>query len=121
MIEKKANKIAKNELKDVKVIVCTKFPNNDKKIDTVKGSDQTNEPTEAKKVRIDSPNNNENFANNLNESNCEEIQTKVDLGVKKTLKLAEASQQISIKVKKFECNICSKKFHRFNDLIIHTL
>ena len=88
MIEKKANKIAKNELKDVKVIVCTKFPNNDKKIDTVKGSDQTNEPTEAKKVRIDSPNNNENFANNLNESNCEEIQTKVDLGVKKTLKLA---------------------------------
>ena len=95
-------------MKDVKVIVCTKFPNNDKKIDTIKGSDQTNEPTEAKKVRIDSPNNNENFANNLNESNCEEIQTEVDLGVKKTLELAEASQQISIKVKKFECNICSK-------------
>ena len=104
-IEKIVRKTAKN-------IVCSTFPDIEKKIDTLKGSDQSNEtkPT---------PNNNDNFANNLNESNCEEIQTEVDLGVKKSLELAEASQQISIKVKKFECKICSKKFRCKDNQQLH--
>ena len=40
----------------------------------------------------------------------DEIQKDVDLKVKKTLELAEASPKISVKVKKYECTICLKKF-----------
>ena len=40
----------------------------------------------------------------------DEIQKDVDLKVKKTLELAEAFPQISVKVKKFECNIWLEKF-----------
>ena len=55
----------------------------------------------------------------LTESNCDEIQKEVDLKVKKTLELAEASPQISVKVKKFECNICLKKFRSKDNQQLH--
>ena len=55
----------------------------------------------------------------LTESNCDEIQKEVDLKVKKTLELAEASPQISVKVKKFECNICLTKFRSKDNQQLH--